>query len=252
MKNFCVIFCLLATINIYAQGTKPVAKPVTKTTAPSIFKNSVDSASYAFGANIAVNLQQQGFDKVNTALLAKAMNDMYAKKKLALSQRDGNNAIQGLYQANQVKKYPALQQGRNFLAQNKKKPNIITLEDGLQYEILQKADSGTISPKPFDTVIVNYAGSLINGTEFENSFTSGRPAVFPANEVIPGWTEILQLMHVGDKYKVYIPSELAYHLNPRDPAVIPPGSALIFIMQLEGIKQNPNPPAMMPGMMGGQ
>lgn len=126
--------------------------------------------------------------------------------------------------------------GRAFLEANKKRKEITTLPSGLQYEILVKKDSINIHPKDVDTVVVNYIGTLINGTEFENSFKSGNPATFKVNQVIAGWTEALRLMSPGDKWKVYIPTELAYYLYPRDPRVIPPGAALIFVIQLEGIK----------------
>lgn len=251
MKKLIVLSLLVCAVLVsYSQGTKPSTKPVAKPAAKpaaASFKNLTDSASYAFGVNIAINLMQQGFDKVNVSLLSKAMNDVYGRKPIGLNQQDGNNSIMKLQQTNMYKKYPALKQGEDFLAANAKKPGIIKLPSGLQYEVLKQADSGTISPRSFDTVVVNYAGSLVNGTEFESTFKPGaRPAVFALNEVVPGWTEAIQLMHVGDKWRVFIPSELGYHLNPRDPNLIPPGSALIFIISLEGIKPAANPPAINP------
>ncbi|MEO7265290.1 MAG: FKBP-type peptidyl-prolyl cis-trans isomerase, partial [Ferruginibacter sp.] len=125
--------------------------------------------------------------------------------------------------------------GKAFLEANKKRPGVITLPDGLQYEILKGGDASAIKPLASDTVVVNYKGSLIDGTEFDNSFTRGEPATFPVNGVIRGWTEILQLMPKGSHWKVYIPSELGYGDRGAGGA-IPPGAALVFEIVLEDVK----------------
>jgi FKBP-type peptidyl-prolyl cis-trans isomerase len=126
--------------------------------------------------------------------------------------------------------------GVAFLDANKKRKEVTTLPDGLQYEVLKASGNPTVKPKLTDTVVVNYVGTLVDGHEFESSYKRGEPATFQITGVIKGWTEILQLMSPGDKWKVYIPTELAYYLNPRDPNVIPPGAALIFEIALEAIK----------------
>jgi FKBP-type peptidyl-prolyl cis-trans isomerase len=124
--------------------------------------------------------------------------------------------------------------GAAFLAANKKRPGVITLPDGLQYEVLKKGDATSSTPKLVDTVVAHYAGTLIDGKKFDNSYDRGEPLTIPVGSVIRGWTEILQLMHIGDKFKVYIPSELGYGDRGAG-ADIPGGSTLIFEMELLAI-----------------
>ena len=123
--------------------------------------------------------------------------------------------------------------GKAYLATNKKRAGIKTTASGIQYEVLRDAQG----PRPLatDTVVVNYAGTLLNGTEFDNSARTGKPIEFPLNRVIRGWTEGLQLMPVGSKYKFYIPYDLAYGLN--DNGQIPGGSTLVFEVELLQIKK---------------
>ena len=126
--------------------------------------------------------------------------------------------------------------GTAFLDANKKRKEVITLPDGLQYEIIKSGDANGVHPKMVDTVEVNYIGTLIDGKEFDNSFKKGQPYATALTSVIKGWTEILQLMKPGDHWKVYIPNELAYGDNPPPGAPIAPGDALVFEIMLEGIK----------------
>jgi FKBP-type peptidyl-prolyl cis-trans isomerase FklB len=119
--------------------------------------------------------------------------------------------------------------GKEFLEQNKKKDGVVELPDGLQYKVLKKGTGA--SPKATDKVKVNYTGTLINGKEFDSSYKRGQPAEFPLNNVIPGWTEALQMMKVGGKWKLFIPSDLAYGDQGRG-SVIPPGATLIFEVEL--------------------
>jgi FKBP-type peptidyl-prolyl cis-trans isomerase FklB len=123
----------------------------------------------------------------------------------------------------------ALKAGRDFLAKNKNQPGIKVLPSGVQYKVL-KSGTGK-SPAVTDTVFANYRGTLIDGTEFDSSAKHGGPSDFPVNRVIAGWTEVLQLMKVGDKWQVFIPTELAYGARPR-PGIIKPFDALIFDMEL--------------------
>ncbi len=120
--------------------------------------------------------------------------------------------------------------GISFLAANAKKPNIKTTASGLQYEVLT-AGKGKVSPKATDNVTVHYKGTTIDGKEFDSSYSRGEPTSFPLNRVIPGWTEGVQLMKEGDKYRFYIPSELAYGERGAGGA-IPPNAALIFDVEL--------------------
>ena len=127
-------------------------------------------------------------------------------------------------------------EGDAFLAKNRQKKGIVTTASGLQYEIL-KEGSGD-KPKAENTVKVHYTGYLINGKKFESSLDQGDPVEFPLNEVIKGWTEGVQLMSVGSKYKFYIPTELAYGQNPQPGGPILPGSTLIFEIELLGFKES--------------
>jgi FKBP-type peptidyl-prolyl cis-trans isomerase FklB len=122
------------------------------------------------------------------------------------------------------------------MEKNKKVDGVITLPNGIQYKVIKDGDSIAHKPKASDTVVVNYVGTLVNGTEFDNSYKRGKPAVFPINVVIRGWAEILQLMRVGSNWKVWIPNDLAYGDNPPPNTGINPGDMLIFEMSLEGIK----------------
>jgi len=125
--------------------------------------------------------------------------------------------------------------GDSFLAANKNKPNVVALPDGLQYKIIQKGNG----PKPGlnDTVTVDYAGKLIDGTEFDSSYKRGQPATFPVNGVIQGWTEALQLMPAGSTWELYIPSDLAYG-SQGAPPVIGPNQTLIFKVHLIDVKKS--------------
>ena len=128
-----------------------------------------------------------------------------------------------------------LEQGQQFLEENAKKPGVVRLDNGLEYQILE-AGSGT-PPGPTDFVTVHYRGTLIDGTEFDSSYARNTPATFAVNGVIPGWTQALQLMSPGAKWMVYIPSSLAYGVNGAG-GVIPPNSALIFEIELIAVKAN--------------
>jgi len=125
--------------------------------------------------------------------------------------------------------------GQAYLATNKAKPGVVTLPDGLQYKVIKEGNGAT--PAAQDVVTVNYAGKLINGTEFDSSYKRGQPATFPVNGVIAGWTEALQKMKVGSTWELYIPAELAYGANGVPP-VIGPNETLIFTVELLGIKKS--------------
>ncbi|MBS1655317.1 MAG: FKBP-type peptidyl-prolyl cis-trans isomerase [Bacteroidetes bacterium] len=206
---------------------KTVAKPV------PVFKNATDSASYAIGLSVVNFYKQQGLTKLNANLVAKAINDVIGGKKVLLNDNEANTCIMGLMNKIQSQKsQPAIDEGNKFLAENKKRPGVKTTASGIQYEV-EREGTG-IKPKAIDSVTVNYMGTLLNGTEFDNSYKSGQPVTFPLNRVIPGWTEALQLMTVGSKYKFYIPYNLAYGVNENGP--IPGGSTLVFEIELLDVK----------------
>ena len=132
-----------------------------------------------------------------------------------------------------------------FLARNGKKRGVVTTTSGLEYQVLNAGQGG--SPKMGDSVVVNYRGTLLDGTVFDSSYTRGQPANFVVGHVIPGWNEALQLMKPGAKYRLFIPPQLAYDLSPPPGAPIPPGSMLIFDVDLLSV-QAPRPAAQMPPM----
>lgn len=223
----------LTIISIAAQAQKPPVKKTTtpvKTTVANPLKNSNDSVSYAIGLMVANFYKQQGIKNMNSSMVAKAVNDVYANKKTILNEAQANNCLMS-YMNPQLSK--TLEAGSQFLVNNKKRAGVKTTASGLQYEILVPGSG----PKPSatDTVTVNYMGTLTDGTEFDNSYKRGQPISFPLDGVIRGWTEGLQLMPVGSKYKFYIPHELGYGLNGQGP--IPGGAVLVFEVELLNIKK---------------
>lgn len=151
----------------------------------------------------------------------------------------GQTLQQKLQEFSQKKTAAQKEKGIAFLNQNKKRPGVISLPNGLQYEVLTAGDPNAMKPNATDTVEVHYVGTLIDGTEFDNSIKRGQTISFPLNGVIKGWTEILQLMTVGSKWKVYIPSELGYGERGAG-AAIPGSSTLIFEIDLKGVKRSTN------------
>ncbi len=219
------------TVTTKTTVKKTIAKP-----GGVILKSSTDTFSYALGMNIARNLKQQDITEVNASLMEKGLEDILHGDSAALSDEQAGKSLQQKLQEAAGKKLSAEKdKGTAFLTENGKRSGVTTLPDGLQYEVLKKSDSANaISPTLKDTVVANYVGTLLDGKEFDNSYKRGQPLTIPVAGVIKGWTEILQLMHVGDKYKVYIPSELAYGDRGAGGA-IPGGATLIFEMELLGI-----------------
>ncbi len=238
-----------ATAKKQPAQTSSGAQPSTAKTANSS-SNSAQNAgplptqrereSYALGMNIAKGLKMQGVD-VDPNMVARGLKDEMATGKTLLSDNDAAAALNQL-QAEVHKKQDEqrqlagetnMKEGEAFLSANKTKEGVVTLPSGLQYKILT---AGT-GPKPAasDTVICNYRGTFINGTEFDSSYKRGQPASFPVGQVIKGWTEALQLMPVGSKWQLFIPANLAY--GPQGAGgVIGPNATLIFEVELIGIR----------------
>lgn len=228
MKKFIVAVLVFSAVSAQAQKRKPVVRK-TAATAAFPLRNLTDSASYALGMSVANFYKQQGFKNLNTACIAKAINDVQGGRKTAFNEEQANESI--MYFANPLLR-STIDEGKKFLATNKNKAGIKTTASGIQYEVLKETQGAR--PKATDTVVVNYAGTLLNGTEFDNSYKRGKPVEFPLNGVIKGWTEGLQLMPVGSKYKFYIPYNLGYGLNGNGP--IPGGATLVFEVELLSVK----------------
>jgi len=226
-----ILIAGLVLLSVSASAQKRTIKKKTLAPAKGTFlENSLDSVSYALGLSVANFYRQQGIKNLNVSCIAKAITDAQAGKPGVFTEAEANE-VMAVYFNPALKKN--LAEGKAFLAANKNKPGIKTTADGIQYEVLKDAQGQR--PKATDTVVVNYRGTLINGTEFDNSAKAGKPIEFPLDHVIKGWTEGLQLMPVGSKYKFYIPYNLAYGMNDNGP--IPGGSTLIFEVELLQIKK---------------
>ena len=233
MKQYLVAASFLFAVAAHAQKSTP-KKTTTKTTTKTAvvqnpLKNKVDSVSYAIGSMVANFYKQQGIESLNPAMISKAVTDIYNSKKVLLNEQQCQTVVMRAMNPDLDKN---LAEGNAFLAANKKKPGVITTASGLQYEIVTLGTG--IKPTIADTVIAHYAGTLLNGQEFDNSYRRGQPLTIGVGQVIRGWTEGLQLMPVGSKFKFYIPQEIGYGMN--DQGAIPGGSLLVFEVELLGIK----------------
>jgi len=216
------------------QAAKPRTQPVLT------LKTQKDKVSYALGSNLGTNLHKQSVE-VDPAIVLRGLKDALAGGKMLLTDDEARAALTQLQAEVRNKQQEKMKvagelnrkEGTEFLAANKAKEGIVTLPSGLQYRILT-AGAG---PKPAatDTVSCNYRGTLTNGTEFDSSYKRGQPASFPVNGVIKGWTEALQLMPVGSKWQLFIPSELGYGDRGAG-ADIGPGATLIFEVELLSIQ----------------
>lgn len=234
MKKIFFIATILATMSAEAQKTTAktttTKKPVA--TAP-VLKNLNDSASYAMGIAMASFYSQQGIKNINSALVAQAIRDVFAKKQTGINETNANDIIMQLMNKSQASKVqPTIKAGEDFLTKNKTRAGVKTTASGIQYEVITEGQGP--KPAPTDTVVVHYKGTLLDGSEFDNSYKRGEPATFPLNRVIPGWTEGVGLMSAGSKYKLYIPHHLAYGVHDNGP--IPGGSLLVFEVELIEVK----------------
>jgi len=206
-------------------------------------KMSTDAqkAAYAIGQNFGKTLLREAPD-LDAALVQQGVGDALAKRTPALTAEQQEQALNAFQQTMMAKKASQAeasastnaQAAKKFLAENGKKPGITTLPSGLQYQVVSSGKGA--SPKKTDTVKVHYNGTLLDGKVFDSSIQRGEPATFRVDQVIPGWTEALQKMKVGDKWKLFIPPELAYG-NRGAGGVIEPGSALIFDVELLAIQK---------------
>lgn len=190
----------------------------------------MDKFSYAIGLGIGQNLSSMGIGNLAVDDFAQAIKDVLEGNRTAISHNEAREIVNKYFEEMEAKMgAAAMEQGQAFLEENKKRTGIVVLPSGLQYEIIKEGTGK--KPKATDRVRCHYEGTLIDGTLFDSSIRRGEPAVFGVNQVIPGWVEALQLMSEGAKWKLYIPSELAYGAKGAG-EMIPPHSTLIFEVEL--------------------
>ena len=190
----------------------------------------MDKFSYAIGLGIGQNLLSMGANGIVVNDFAQAINDILEGNQPAISHQEAREIVNKYFEELEAKMSAAsIEQGKAFLEENQKRPNIVTLPSGLQYEVINEG-TGKMA-KATDQVKCHYEGTLIDGTMFDSSIKRGQPATFGVNQVIPGWVEALQLMPEGSKWKLYIPSELGYGAQGAG-EMIPPHSTLIFEVEL--------------------
>ncbi len=234
MKRFMICLGALCTASLALAEDKPQ------------LKDQKDKASYSIGYDIGTTFKKQNIE-LNTDALIAGMKEALSGKEASMSKEEREKTLETFQKEMMEKQVAAskeaatknLAEGEKFLAENKKKDGVKTTTSGLQYKVVKEGTGPT--PKETDTVVTNYRGTTIDGTEFDSSYKRNEPATFPVNRVIKGWTEALQLMKVGSKYQLFIPASLAYGERGagRD---IGPNSTLIFDVELLSIKP-PEPAA---------
>jgi len=225
------LVCLSTAAPLFAEGT-------------NVLSDEKSRVSYAIGMMNGLQWKQQGLE-IDPEIYASAMKQAYAGGDTQLTPDQAKQILQAFGQEFRAKQQQKMIEqaaknkiaGEAFLAKNKSEPGVQTLPDGLQYIVITNGTGAT--PSASDKVKVNYRGTLLDGTEFDSSYKSGQPVEFAVGHVIHGWTEALQKMPVGSKWKLFIPSDLAY--GERGNAGIPPNSTLIFEVELLAIQATPPP-----------
>jgi len=196
--------------------------------------DEVQNFSYAMGVSMGNNLKESGVDSLSNSALVKGLEDVIKGTEKISAEKATEMVKTTMNRLEEAKNDKLKKEGETYLVNNAKRPEIITTASGLQYEVLTKADGA--KPIETDKVKVHYAGSFLDGTEFDSSIARGEPVVFGVNQVIKGWTEALKLMPVGSKWKLYIPHELGYGARGAGNGAIPPYSTLIFHVELLSIE----------------
>jgi len=201
----------------------------------------MDKLSYALGIGIGSQLAGMGAKELNIDDFAKAIKDVISGSELKVDNAEAQTLVQNFFQEQEAKQQAAAAEagkaakaaGEAFLAENGKKDGVVTLPSGLQYQVLKEGNGK--KPSATDQVVCHYEGTLIDGTVFDSSYQRNQPATFGLNQVIPGWTEGVQLMQEGAKYRFFIPYNLAYGERGAG-AQIPPFAALVFDVELIEVK----------------
>jgi len=193
--------------------------------------NQIENASYCLGMSVAGSLIGQNLTEVDPQRFLKGLTDILDQNQPEFSAEEANAIIQNYLQEVGEKQFQQIKtEGESFLKENANKSGVHVTSTGLQYEVIEEGAGK--KPAATDTVTVHYHGTLIDGTVFDSSIERGTPAQFGVHQVIPGWTEALQLMNIGAKFRLYIPQELAYGAHPHPGGPIKPFSALIFDVEL--------------------
>lgn len=191
----------------------------------------IKDVSYCVGMSLAGSLMQQDLGGLNVDEISVALKDTFSGNAPRFSGEQANQIIQEYLKAKSEEMFKEIKEaGESFLAENAKRPEVTVTATGLQYEVMEPGSGD--KPSASNTVTVHYHGTLTDGTVFDSSVQRGTPASFGVTQVIPGWTEALQLMPKGSKYRLYIPQELAYGANPHPGGAIKPFMALIFDVEL--------------------
>ena len=195
----------------------------------------MNKISYALGLGIAQQLKSMGIEDFSVEDFSQSVSDILPGKTPAMTSREAQELLSEYFQKKQKEQaQKAIAEGRDFLEANAKREGVVQTKSGLQYEVLSEG-KGERSPKATDTVLCHYEGRLVSGKVFDSSYERNQPAEFGLNQVIPGWTEGLQLMSEGAKYRFYIPYLLGYGEQGAGPS-IPPYSTLIFDVELIKVK----------------
>lgn len=236
MKHVLLVMTVLVLSSAACSGQTPQA-PIEELKTPD------EKLSYAIGLEIGTSLKKLPTE-IDFAVLVRAVEDGLKGKEPLLTQQEAleikKEFGKKVHEERTRKRMELAEKNRKdgeaFLAENKKKEGVVTTESGLQYVVLHQGEGP--KPKATDRVKVHYRGTLIDGTEFDSSYRRGKPATFSLKGVVPGWTEALQLMKAGSKYRLFIPSELAYGKHGRSPKIAP-NAVLIFELELLEIEEKP-------------
>ena len=228
-KVFVFALLNLFALSLFAQEQK---NPATLSKSKVVLKNALDSANYTYGVVAASNAKRQMGDDLKMDVFLAAFNATLNGETTLFNNEEAFRLFTDYSRkAQQRANEKTREEGRKFLAENKTRPGVVQTASGLQYQVMKKG-TGAVSPKATDKVEVHYHGTLLDGTIFDSSVQRGQTTSFGLNQVIKGWTEGLQYMKEGDKFKFFIPADLAYGDRQAPGGKIKPGSTLIFEVEL--------------------